>query len=228
MVFPDPPPPFFSEAYPRRLAKPGEGRRPSRTPSPRSTIRCQGSDLLRRRSVKMDLMEAFPQVQQIVVPLSPATDIEAANVGDEQEDATPRAVFVMKKMKLIFCEGQRGLPSLHRGWRTPDPSPSRTGLPKCAAPREYIVEELDDKLVCVPCTNAEEATPVPCSSQSLEPNLVLSQGSIGHPESCSEACKYASRARGCKDGADCDRCHLCEWKRPPKKSAAKKQAPCQA
>jgi hypothetical protein len=224
MVFPDPPPPFFTEAYPRRLAKPGESRRPSRTPSPRSTIKCEGSDLLCRRSVKMDHLKAFPQVQQIWVPSSNATDVEAANVGDEQEDATPREVFVMKKMKLIFCEGQRGLPSLHRGWRTPDPSPSRTGLPKCAAPREYIVEELDDKLVCVPCTHAEEATPVPCSPQSLEPNVVLSQGSIGHPDSCSEACKYASRARGCKDGADCDRCHLCEWKRPPKKSAAKKQA----
>ena len=37
-------------------------------------------------------------------------------------------------MKLVFGLLERGLPSLHRGYRTPDPSPTRTGqgLPKCA------------------------------------------------------------------------------------------------
>jgi hypothetical protein len=40
----------------------------------------------------------------------------------------------------------------------------------------------------------------------------VSVGSIGHPHSCAEACKYQSKPRGCKDGASCDRCHLCEWK----------------
>jgi len=43
---------------------------------------------------------------------------------------------------------------------------------------------------------------------------VVSKGSAGHPYSCAAACKYAKKGKkGCKDGASCDRCHLCEWKR---------------
>jgi hypothetical protein len=38
-----------------------------------------------------------------------------------------------------------------------------------------------------------------------------SHGSIGHPFSCSNPCKYFRKARGCKDGENCDHCHLCEW-----------------
>jgi len=45
------------------------------------------------------------------------------------------------------------------------------------------------------------------------PKPLVSQGSIGHPYSCAEACKYAKKRKGCKDGALCDHCHLCTWKR---------------
>jgi len=44
-------------------------------------------------------------------------------------------------------------------------------------------------------------------------NGVLSRGSLGHPEHCGLACKYAWRTRGCKDGANCRRCHVCRWRR---------------
>lgn len=40
-----------------------------------------------------------------------------------------------------------------------------------------------------------------------------SRGSVGHPHQCQDGCKYIRRPKGCKDGADCDHCHLCEWKR---------------
>jgi hypothetical protein len=52
---------------------------------------------------------------------------------------------------------------------------------------------------------------------------MVSLGSVGHPLTCSEACKYVSKPRGCKDGASCDRCHLCKWNRygPPKRAAGK-------
>jgi hypothetical protein len=48
---------------------------------------------------------------------------------------------------------------------------------------------------------------------------MVSLGSVGHPLTCSEACKYVGKPRGCKDGASCDRCHLCKWNRyaPPKR-----------
>jgi len=44
-------------------------------------------------------------------------------------------------------------------------------------------------------------------------NSVVSVGSMGHPLYGAEPCKYNQRRRGCKDGAACDRCHLCDWKR---------------
>ncbi|OLQ00816.1 hypothetical protein AK812_SmicGene16493 [Symbiodinium microadriaticum] len=43
--------------------------------------------------------------------------------------------------------------------------------------------------------------------------LCASFGSRGHPFSCNAACKYATKGKGCKDGADCDHCHLCTWKK---------------
>jgi len=41
----------------------------------------------------------------------------------------------------------------------------------------------------------------------------LSVGSIGHPHSCGQACKFHGKGKGCKDGRWCVRCHLCRWKR---------------
>lgn len=42
---------------------------------------------------------------------------------------------------------------------------------------------------------------------------VISLGSVGHPHSCGEACKYVWKQRGCKDGQNCTHCHLCTWNR---------------
>jgi len=50
-------------------------------------------------------------------------------------------------------------------------------------------------------------------SQSPQPPLCLSVGSTGHPYSCGAACKYAQKSKGCKDGVNCERCHLCRWSR---------------
>lgn len=42
---------------------------------------------------------------------------------------------------------------------------------------------------------------------------VVSVGTLGHPHSCSEPCKYQKRKTGCLMGASCHRCHLCHWHR---------------
>jgi len=57
---------------------------------------------------------------------------------------------------------------------------------------------------------------------SVEP--AFSKGSAGHPNSCAPACKYARKARGCKDGADCDRCHLCKYGNGSKDGASQPKA----
>ncbi|CAK9057833.1 unnamed protein product [Durusdinium trenchii] len=61
----------------------------------------------------------------------------------------------ISNMKLVFGLLERGLPSLHRGYRTPDPSPTRTGLPKCSrfasslggAYQEFVEEDVNETQV---------------------------------------------------------------------------------
>mmetsp|Transcript_46736 Transcript_46736/g.111149 ORF Transcript_46736/g.111149 Transcript_46736/m.111149 type:complete len:283 (-) Transcript_46736:163-1011(-) len=48
--------------------------------------------------------------------------------------------------------------------------------------------------------------------QGLERFGEVSVGSIGHPYTCNLPCKYFKRQRGCKDGANCTRCHVCPWR----------------
>lgn len=53
------------------------------------------------------------------------------------------------------------------------------------------------------------------STEGTADASVESLGSIGHPNTCAEPCKYFWKARGCKDGAKCTRCHRCPWINPP-------------
>mmetsp|Transcript_48820 Transcript_48820/g.116065 ORF Transcript_48820/g.116065 Transcript_48820/m.116065 type:complete len:274 (-) Transcript_48820:47-868(-) len=48
-------------------------------------------------------------------------------------------------------------------------------------------------------------------TQTVEADGIPSLGSRGHPYMCADACKYVKKRRGCKDGPNCDRCHLCSW-----------------
>lgn len=57
------------------------------------------------------------------------------------------------------------------------------------------------------CTN-----PAPPQGISLGEDFACSKGSLGHPDRCGAACKYARKRNGCKDGANCDHCHLCTWR----------------
>mmetsp|Transcript_47996 Transcript_47996/g.121832 ORF Transcript_47996/g.121832 Transcript_47996/m.121832 type:complete len:146 (-) Transcript_47996:50-487(-) len=45
---------------------------------------------------------------------------------------------------------------------------------------------------------------------SVQPFLT-SVGSIGHPDTCSAACRFAHTKEGCKLGAQCTYCHHCVW-----------------
>eukprot|EP00437_Effrenium_voratum_P060844 CAMPEP_0181494598 /NCGR_PEP_ID=MMETSP1110-20121109/51856_1 /TAXON_ID=174948 /ORGANISM="Symbiodinium sp., Strain CCMP421" /LENGTH=245 /DNA_ID=CAMNT_0023622019 /DNA_START=6 /DNA_END=739 /DNA_ORIENTATION=+ len=212
-----------------------------------------------------------------MVDIDSTTD-EGCQTPSERESAN------LPNMKLVFGLMERGLPSLQRGWRTPDPSPTRTGLPKCAAYTEFIEEEQQPTPRCdrgrgrqsakekdrspssgqqpwlrLQTPSPEPQLPMPALSHEFlssfmqqctargEPRsawaditdeeevkeidadlpppeapeeasgmlypLCESFGSRGHPFSCGAACKYASKGKGCKDGANCDHCHLCKWKK---------------
>ncbi|CAE7783097.1 unnamed protein product [Symbiodinium pilosum] len=200
----------------------------------------------------------------------------------------------LPNLKLVFGLMERGLPSLERGWRTPDPSPIRTGLPKCAAYTEFIEEEEQQPTprcdrgrqpakkdrspspsqqpwLRLQTPSPEPQLPMPALSQAFlqsfmqqydtkteqpeqpEPRskwadmtdneeeneqeppmpeetgmqypLCISYGSQGHPFSCGQACKYAAKGKGCKDGANCDHCHLCKWKKTPGTQRGRGRAP---
>lgn len=112
--------------------------------------------------------------------------------------------------------------------------PQRTLAPE---PEAFAEKQVMPEAMCVPCGPAaqianptrlldtqprlwadindeefaeNEATP---PVQGMSASQAPSRGSIGHPYTCADACKYALKKRGCKDGANCDHCHLCEWNR---------------
>jgi len=45
--------------------------------------------------------------------------------------------------------------------------------------------------------------------------VIPSIGSRGHPNGCEKPCKFVWKVRGCHDGANCLRCHLCKPVKPP-------------
>eukprot|EP00928_Gymnodinium_smaydae_P080426 TRINITY_DN6411_c0_g3_i1.p1 TRINITY_DN6411_c0_g3~~TRINITY_DN6411_c0_g3_i1.p1 ORF type:complete len:320 (-),score=47.43 TRINITY_DN6411_c0_g3_i1:184-1143(-) len=66
----------------------------------------------------------------------------------------------------------------------------------------------------VPCVVDEGAPSCDDASVPLaEEAKAISVGSRGHPTECADPCKYFSKGRGCKDGAACNRCHVCPWRR---------------
>lgn len=48
---------------------------------------------------------------------------------------------------------------------------------------------------------------------STETQAQISLGTVGHPVSCGQACRYVKRKGGCREGAACLCCHLCFWVR---------------
>lgn len=103
------------------------------------------------------------------------------------------------------CEAQRPIVSM-----------GTVGHPKhCAAPCD--LERCVLGSACLSChlcgqQRGEEQTRAR-QQQGLCEEGCLSIGSRGHPVTCEEACKFAGKPRGCKDGPLCVRCHSCRWVR---------------
>eukprot|EP00929_Paragymnodinium_shiwhaense_P087475 TRINITY_DN47642_c0_g1_i1.p1 TRINITY_DN47642_c0_g1~~TRINITY_DN47642_c0_g1_i1.p1 ORF type:complete len:199 (-),score=31.08 TRINITY_DN47642_c0_g1_i1:169-765(-) len=112
-------------------------------------------------------------------------------------------------LKAAFVAAGRAVPALNRGYRTPDPSPTREakGLQSYRIEAAWVEAEKEIQVELAGLDDSgEESTPRP-----TEP-VEVSVGSAGHPHNCGAPCKYAVKAKGCKDGAHCDHCHLCVWK----------------
>jgi hypothetical protein len=49
--------------------------------------------------------------------------------------------------------------------------------------------------------------------EMCQPAMPPTKGSLGHPFTCNQPCKFFAKKRGCKDESACDHCHLCAWKK---------------
>jgi len=82
--------------------------------------------------------------------------------------------------------------------------------------------QLARKEGCHPKVSSTAATAQPTMTTSIAclstTPARLSIGSVGHPHTCAEACKYFWKNKGCKDGVHCIRCHLCRWTIKQKKT----------
>lgn len=66
--------------------------------------------------------------------------------------------------------------------------------------------------VCRPAMTTVAEEQAPHVSKCDVPLAAPSLGSVGHEAGrCAGACKYFSKARGCKDATQCSHCHLCTW-----------------
>jgi len=62
-----------------------------------------------------------------------------------------------------------------------------------------------------PMKGDEGVMAVGSSSSSSTGSVLVSVGTLGHPQSCGPPCRYVRRKGGCRDGANCPNCHACHW-----------------
>jgi len=60
---------------------------------------------------------------------------------------------------------------------------------------------------CTAALCTRSSSPDDAQNTSLWPSI----GSKGHPLCCQLPCKYVHKRKGCKDGMNCTRCHLCRF-----------------
>lgn len=103
----------------------------------------------------------------------------------------------------------------------------------CAGPCRYVkrkggCREGADCPNCHECfwTKARSETGKSSNPANGLGEVPYSAGTRGHPDRCSDACKYVRRKGGCRDGADCPKCHFCHWRRDGlKKSSGCSEVP---
>mmetsp|Transcript_29837 Transcript_29837/g.54656 ORF Transcript_29837/g.54656 Transcript_29837/m.54656 type:complete len:328 (+) Transcript_29837:84-1067(+) len=130
--------------------------------------------------------------------------IESLGTRGHPRDCGPACKYVMNKSGCL--NGAKCLRCHKCDWRQ---------APRTKAP-PLGFEEMPKKLPFEPCS--------PKFQLLAAANGIPSVGSIGHPYQCASACKYATKANGCKDGSACVRCHLCQWSRSLEKTYAANRA----
>lgn len=131
-------------------------------------------------------------------------------VGPVQNQVFAPCVAPVQNLVCAPCVGPYAHPDIamvpvsmpYVALMVPVPFPASTGSihtsPAAPMPLPAPTRPTESSLAAAPETSA---------------SVSISTGSLGHPFTCAEACKYWRRQQGCKDGALCDHCHLCVPKR---------------
>jgi len=111
--------------------------------------------------------------------------------------------------------------SVDRDMPTPrmlDSGPSFNGFSTQATKANSDVEPIQKKAPQVTSSKRDQGTKEQKPDAGGEHCIVVSTGTVGHPQTCAGACKFIMKKnRGCKDGAACTRCHLCVWRKGDRK-----------
>lgn len=111
------------------------------------------------------------------------------------------------------CESER------RSWRT-KANDDKDYAPVGEAKMQLLLDgHVDKDVPVVPTPTGLPAWVQPTGTSSAMSGHWPSIGSQGHPHTCAGlGCKYHNKARGCKDGHLCTRCHFCRWNRYEKQN----------
>jgi hypothetical protein len=164
------------------------------TPKPKSEVLFQ----VTIRCSQQETLQDF--IKKLELPLTPKPKIE-----------------VQSQVCKFDTEGQTQqvkLQNLIKQLATPLPSNSDADGPSQAldhVPR--APPGLEPPPSVKPDMSSESVPPPPEPPPSL--------GSLGHPYTCANACKYVKRKTGCRDGSACPHCHLCFWRHRARPSGLK-------
>jgi len=86
-------------------------------------------------------------------------------------------------------------------------------LPRSSLPGDVNTNTTKSNQLTVPDTvlQADTIGKPDQENEETASDYPISLGSVGHPTSCAEPCKYIKKRRGCKDGDKCANCHHCVW-----------------
>lgn len=109
--------------------------------------------------------------------------------------------------KLTLVDEKR--PSAHKsGYESLLHTVARIGPPPGLSLQSVAVEDGMAAIIPPPPT-----APSAIGLDSVSNTSTVSLGTVGHPHSCGQACRYVRRKGGCRDGAMCKDCHQCSWRR---------------
>lgn len=176
------------------------------------------SPVVTRRTGKLQKMESNSSVStndSLLPASSGASVVSWADCDDEDLDVGS-FVSSLANFQPTAVPGARpavrrsgapcgGAPPVRRSGAPAGGCDRRSAVQPSGRPTGPVATTSTTSVLCGISEDGDQAAPIQAGFCGE-----VSRGSLNHPLSCGGACKYFSKGK-CKDGADCSRCHLCQW-----------------